>query len=559
MRSTTMKRFVDPLSPMSWFCFGFVLLPGLIIIFQPSIWEMVVFQAVDLVAFAFFQKLEQRLFLKLYPDSKLYFPFPKEDTFSKLSFRDRLNLYNSLIQFPLRRALYLFSVSFVKIVPAALVIVFYWESEGSYLRQFVTFFSFEIIVMAYFYGAIYIEAHIFVSQKIREYHDRFDWTDIFLSPKLIFNKNEFKNQELITLLSIAGFVILMQGLIAIGVVGHPQTSSTLIITVAICGVVLFSRITYLGRKYLFDGFEAIFQNFENIDFGDKKKIIPLHSVGILAKFENTVNHLSKNLVHREKEISHWMLHETEKSRFTAIGEISALIAHDLSTPLHVIQYCVDELKTNPKASTSPRFLKQLGMNTDQMLELVNTLRAHLRNPDQKIASCYFGDAHHYVVRLLETQFHRKDTDKICFFIDPQLHSANIKLARVDLIHILQNLYKNSIENLLNNDVKSPFISAELDQSEDNFYHILISDNGTGLDPALFDDLTSTGQHSSSKSEFQKGLGLKLTRRLIEQRFGSISVIAPNQNNGTQFLIKLPRSNAPKLDIKTQMPQGVLIQ
>ena len=47
---------------------------------------------------------------------------------------------------------------------------------------------------------------------------------------------------------------------------------------------------------------------------------------------------------KEDELKTWVIEETDRSRYTSLGEISALVAHDLATPLHVLDYCTNKIK-----------------------------------------------------------------------------------------------------------------------------------------------------------------------------------------------------------------------
>jgi len=230
--------------------------------------------------------------------------------------------------------------------------------------------------------------------------------------------------------------------------------------------------------------------------------------------------------------------QAEKSRFRTLGEISTLIAHDLSSPLHVIRFCVDELKTDPRKIEKADYLNQLTQNVESCENLINSLRARFKNKVEEKSNASFMEVHAYVVPLLKTQFHTEQFQSISFEVDPVLNSFSFDLPQIDLVHILDNLYRNSVENLLGNSVSQPKISVKCHSVSEGSVQIAITDNGTGLSKEKFEQLTEF-QFMKSSSDVQ-GLGLRLTRRMIELNGGSLEISAPlnPEAKGTTYILTL---------------------
>lgn len=98
-----------------------------------------------------------------------------------------------------------------------------------------------------------------------------------------------------------------------------------------------------------------------------------------------------------------------------------------------------------------------------------------------------------------------------------------------LVVVLSNLIENSIEAMKSNGVIN--ISA---RQTNNMVMIDIKDSGPGIPPEImkkvFSSLCSTKPDGN-------GLGLKVTKTIIEMHGGTISV----RNNPTTFSIKLPKN------------------
>ncbi len=101
----------------------------------------------------------------------------------------------------------------------------------------------------------------------------------------------------------------------------------------------------------------------------------------------------------------------------------------------------------------------------------------------------------------------------------------------------------AFENLLRNSAQHagnlPNVEIMLSASG-NSLEILFSDDGPGIDPELKNDLFERGATAGGQG---KGLGLYLTKSIIESVNGSIELVE-NKNPGCCFLIRLPMHNGP---------------
>ncbi len=526
------------MSPLGTF-FGFIaVLCPVLVVFHPSLSELAVVYALDFVALYIAHLIDRRTFLKLYPDTALFFPEPDYGKFKDLTVEGKVALLNSLIRFPQRRALYFFLVSFLKVTPVMLVIIFVWEPDVSRLDQALKILTIELIVNAYIYGSVFIEFHRFVSTQIAEFHERYDWSDAFAKVDYPDPKREFALQESISLLAVTVFMLVLQWLVVWNApISDPREEAVEVILVGASGFLLFARIWYLGRRYFTGGLQELFKRFESFEYDMRDMSIPLHSSALLARFERTFNTLTERLRANERQLSEWLVREAEQHRFRALGEVSGLIAHDLAGPLHAIQFCAQELQENPERLNSRKYLEQLTLNTDRCVELIKSLRAYLKEPEVRKSSVLFGETHDYVLRLMKTQFQNQGFEKIRFVLEPALLEVRFAVAHVDMVHILYNLYKNSIENFIAHGNEDPEIQVGILEDAAETLQMFIKDNGSGLGVAEFENLTAFQFSRPAPMKKSESLGLRLTRRLIERGEGALSVV-PGPGFGTMFSLTL---------------------
>lgn len=527
------------MSPLSWFFISVACSTPLILLLRPSFLEFALMVGVDTLAFLVNKPIEKRVFTYLYPEVSFYFDGVDDQKFEALSSTQKTQILESFFRFPTRRAIFSYLGSSIKGIPAFCVVVFFWKHEISNTMQFAFILLISLVNFWYFYGAVFIESHIFLSKIIARLHEKFDLTEASEAAKISYSRYEFELQEVLTLFFIITFTLVLQWFVIHA--GQYRSTGELafkLVVIGLIGLTLFSRIWYLGRTYFVGGLEKIFKQMEKIDYKHARTVLPLHTSPLLARFEKTFNLLTRRLQASEQELSAVVFQEADKSRYRALGEMSALIAHDLSGPLHVAQFCVERLNENPGMISDPRYLGQLSTNLGRAIELITSLRARVKNPSSNVAGVKFFDAHHHVLRLLETQFASLGYKSIFFQVDPRLENSQFDLQRVDLIHILDNLYRNSVQNLLTNAVEQPRISIALKRQAERYVEVWISDNGTGLSREAFHNFTAFRFAQGGTAQFQEGLGLRLTRRLVELNTGDLTWIDPIENRGTTFCLRL---------------------
>lgn len=127
-----------------------------------------------------------------------------------------------------------------------------------------------------------------------------------------------------------------------------------------------------------------------------------------------------------------------------------------------------------------------------------------------------------------------------FEIDPEL-------VRTALVNILENAMEAIIED---EEIKDHKIDLRIKPEGDNII-IDITDNGPGMDP---DQLKSAfTMFYSSKGKKGTGLGLFITKKVVQQHGGKIKVDS-EPGGGTHFLISLPRKSKNKSGLRPRSQQ-----
>lgn len=109
--------------------------------------------------------------------------------------------------------------------------------------------------------------------------------------------------------------------------------------------------------------------------------------------------------------------------------------------------------------------------------------------------------------------------------------------------IFRNLFTNAVEAAVDNNIIIDFeIKSKTDENGD-FYSIIISDNGPGIDSEDIEEIFEPGFSTKinfETGEVNRGLGLNLVKDIVENQFnGNINVFSKPGN--TSFIIDIPKN------------------
>ncbi|PKO05332.1 MAG: two-component sensor histidine kinase [Chloroflexi bacterium HGW-Chloroflexi-3] len=227
------------------------------------------------------------------------------------------------------------------------------------------------------------------------------------------------------------------------------------------------------------------------------------------------------------------LEETEKMRQQLIGDIS----HELRTPLTTIKGSMEGLMDGVVQGNEQTY-HQLYQEADRLQRLVDDLQElsrieggayHLNKQWVSILQLFQSISKKYENRFQEKQVHFSITipeSNIMIFVDPDR-----------LEQVLVNLLMNALQ------FTDPGDSVSLSaQQQSNQLKIQVQDNGSGIAeehlPHIFTRFYRVDK-SRSRQSGGSGIGLTISKHLVEAHEGTITVESPGIGSGTTFTIRLP--------------------
>ena len=240
-------------------------------------------------------------------------------------------------------------------------------------------------------------------------------------------------------------------------------------------------------------------------------------IGEFAKTFNLMTDSLKKIIELEKELI-ISKQQITNERFTAIGELSARISHDIRNPLSILHFEFQLLKhkkiiDKKQIKRIDTSMKRISHQIDEVLDYVRT------------------------TPLQYTKFSLNDV--VSQSLDSVTIPSEVKInISSDIIHIKADKHKIEIImiNLILNAVQAVNDEGTIDvtlyeTSTETIIGIIDSGDGITVEPLdkIFDPLITTKQQGT-------GLGLASVKNIVEQHNGTISV----KNNPTTFIIKLPK-------------------
>lgn len=218
------------------------------------------------------------------------------------------------------------------------------------------------------------------------------------------------------------------------------------------------------------------------------------------------------------------------------------ISHDLKTPLTVVLGYLETLSQNANIDSEEmdRILSRVQNKTEELLELINKFF--------NLAKLEAGDNDIPITRINVNDICSKNMLVFYEVLTNKGIEVNINIPEKNyyafgneeaLDRVLNNLISNSIRygyegNMIGLDLKSDY----------EFVYINIWDRGKGIDEIHKDKVFErlyTAEDSRNKSFQGSGLGLTITKRLVEKMGGEINLFTKPYEK-TIFSIKLKRIN-----------------
>jgi len=294
-------------------------------------------------------------------------------------------------------------------------------------------------------------------------------------------------------------------------------TSTIIIT--LIGSVLSCSLSGLITKPLYK-LMSFTHTLSKGEFGKKIDIKSGDEVGELAE---TFNNLSGELeLYRKKmEESYKQMLRTEK--LTALGRLSAGLAHEIRNPLTSIKVLFQTFKDNPALTKED--MQVVLSAAEQMDDLLTRFLKFARSDEFNLSDVYINSLIKQVINLAQFQ------------IKNQSIQVSIELTKLPPIKADRAMIEQALLNLVLNAVEAMPEGGTLTVSsnvKDGHAAVSVGDTGMGIPEdirdKIFDPFFTTKGDGT-------GLGLSIVYNIAQLHNGEVGF--ENNGKGTTFTLKIP--------------------
>lgn len=241
--------------------------------------------------------------------------------------------------------------------------------------------------------------------------------------------------------------------------------------------------------------------------------------------------------------------QIEKNRMVALGELSAMVSHELNNPLTLILFSISNMRDwaqaqtldadrqrsleNHIASAERAAQRMVSINRD-VLSFSRGSSEHSTSFSLRMAICH--NIEHLAARSQDENVDLKI--KIAEGFDPRVFGNEVGIGQVIL-----NLASNSLDSIREKKQKNPeaklkgVITIELERVNDTTARIIVRDNGVGFSKQkqirMFEAFYTT-----KPVGFGTGLGLTFSQKTLQQHGGTIACES-TEGESASFTITLP--------------------
>ena len=216
----------------------------------------------------------------------------------------------------------------------------------------------------------------------------------------------------------------------------------------------------------------------------------------------------------------------EQSALTKLGEMAAVVAHEVKNPLAGVRGAIQVISGRlPAGSRDAQVMKDIIARLDALNELMKDMLLFARPPQPKLAPVNLVPLLKMVADLV-----RQDPALKELAVNVEGSSPSV-LGDAELLKIItQNLLLNSAHAMDGRGAVEVTVSVE-----GNGCTISVADTGPGIPGDVREKLFTPFFTTKARGT---GLGLSTAKRLIEAHGGTIAITCP-PTGGTTVILRLP--------------------
>ncbi|MEK9282997.1 sensor histidine kinase [Bradyrhizobium sp. ISRA442] len=224
------------------------------------------------------------------------------------------------------------------------------------------------------------------------------------------------------------------------------------------------------------------------------------------------------------------------NRYSAVGELTTSIAHELNQPLGSILTNTETAElmlqgTSPDLDEIRQILADIRRDDQRASEVIRRLRSVLKKAPFEIRDIELNDTVRDVIGFVAAVAEGR---RIVLTYMPAVADLHVKGDPVQLQQVILNLIINAMDAVSDADMKKREVSVSTERTG-NQAEIRVVDTGPGIAAS---DLTNVFNPFFTTKPQGMGMGLAIAKTIVEAHHGTIAAMT-QPSGGALFTIRLP--------------------
>ena len=304
-----------------------------------------------------------------------------------------------------------------------------------------------------------------------------------------------------------------------------QLTQQLVLIIALALGVTMTVGAFFGRSFIRPIFELM-RGTHAVAAGRLEERVTITSKDEFKQLGDAFNSMADKLVELTEDVR-------KKERQAMFGRMAAGLVHDLS---HPVQNIGNSCKLIVRVFDDPEYRQTFTRTIDREIETLKRVLDDLRNVAKPAPVERFPlDVNRSVADIVESM--RGLAEESGIALESRFASEAVVIEGD--VFALGRVYRNLITNAIQATQAGGRVTIATTREGDKV-QVSVSDTGSGIPAerlgAIFDDFVTTKKRGL-------GLGLAITKRIVEQLGGTIAV-ASEVGKGTTFTIRFPVAERP---------------
>jgi len=285
---------------------------------------------------------------------------------------------------------------------------------------------------------------------------------------------------------------------------------------------------YLARKYT-QPLHDVVKAAKHVAAGDLTKTIEVDGEDEIAELTHSFNEMVEKLrQHRELEER---LREAE--RLSAVGKLASGIAHEIRNPLNFMNLSIDHIRSRLRSGQPDGIAEALALMSNIKAEIhrLNSMIENFLTVGKPLALNKSEVDLGVLIQDVVGLAHQKAVEQgVTITVAEDVPIPHLQADPVQIKTCLMNVVLNAIQAMPGGG-RLRIVTA----SRPGFVDITVSDTGPGISE---EDLNRIFNPYFTTKKLGIGLGLAITKKIVEEHRGRISVLS-RPHEGTDVVISLP--------------------